>query len=143
MLLVDSLSHLPSPSNQDTIKLDVRIDHHGFTTSRLQQLKVETARDPELSITYYFTESRRHVPCIVRVYWDQRDTLSTDEGLLMKGNRVVIPTPNRQRTFENLLVGHQGITPIQSNVRVTVYWPGIDADIEDFMNRCSPCLLNY
>ena len=31
---------------------------------------------------------------------------------------------------------------MQSNAGVTVYWPGIDADIEDFMNRCSSCLLH-
>ena len=31
MLLVDALSCLSSPTNQDTIKLDVRIDYNGFT----------------------------------------------------------------------------------------------------------------
>ena len=125
MFLVDALSCLQGPSNQDTIKLDVRIDHHGFTTCRLQQLKAETAKDPELSITYCFT-----------------DTLSTDEGLLMKGDRTVILTSNRHRTLENPHVGHQGITAMQSNAKVTVYWPRIDEDIEDLMNRCSSCLLN-
>ena len=35
MQLVAALSCLPSPCNQDTLKLDVRIDHHDFMTSRL------------------------------------------------------------------------------------------------------------
>ena len=52
MLLVDALSHQPSPSNTTTLKLDVTIDHHGFTISRLQQLKAEISQDPVLSISY-------------------------------------------------------------------------------------------
>ena len=72
MLLVDTLSCLPSPCNHDTLKLDVRIDHHGFTASRLQQLKTEIAQDPVLSLAYRYTldgwsESRRCMPIIIRV----------------------------------------------------------------------------
>ena len=40
----------------ETIKLDVRIDCHGFTTSRLQQLKAETAR------TLFF-------PLLIATHW--------------------------------------------------------------------------
>ena len=29
-----------------TIELDMRIDHHGFTTERIKQISVETATDP-------------------------------------------------------------------------------------------------
>ena len=146
MLLVDTLSCLSNPGNQDTIKLDVRIDHHSFTTSRLQQLKTETAQKPLLSLAYRYAldgwpESRRHILRIIRVYWDQQDILSTDEGLLMKGDCIVITTYNRHKTMENLHVGHQGITAMQNNARVTVYWPRIDADIEDFINRCSSYLI--
>ena len=60
----------------------------------------------------------------------------------MIGDRIVIPTSNRHRTLENLHAGHQGTTAMQSNPRVTVYWPGIDADIKDFMNRFPSYLLN-
>ena len=59
----------------------------------------------------------------------------------MKEDRMFIQTSNRHRTLKNLHVGHQGITAMQRNAWVTVYWPRIDADIEDFMNRCSSCLL--
>ena len=59
----------------------------------------------------------------------------------MKGGHIVIPTSKKHKTIENLHAGHQGITAMQSNARVTVYWLGIDADIEDFINRCSSCLI--
>ena len=100
MLLADALSRLPSPANT-TIELDMRIDHHGFTTERIQQISVETATDPILAIVHNFTQDgwptrRNRVPRIARQYWDQRDELSTDRGLLMKGPRIVIPGCQRE-----------------------------------------------
>ena len=94
MLLADALSWLPSPANT-TIELDMQIDHHGFTKERIRQISVETATDPILAIVHNFTQDgwptrRNRVPRIVRQYWDQPDELSTDRGLLMKGQRIVI-----------------------------------------------------
>ena len=70
MLLVDALSRLPSPNAKETIKLDLRIDHHGFTTTRLEQLKKETAEDPILGLVYNYTlegwlDARKRVPRII------------------------------------------------------------------------------
>ena len=31
---------------------------------------------------------------------------------------------------------------MQCNAHLTVYQPGIDADIDDFVNRCSSCFIN-
>ena len=55
MLLAHALSHLPSSSSISTVKLDAGIDHHGFTTSRLQWLKAETTQYPVISIAYDYT----------------------------------------------------------------------------------------
>ena len=144
MLLPDALSRLPSTENTQ-IHLDLRIEHHGFTTARIQQISTETQEDPILGLVYQFTldgwpHRRNRVPRIARRYWDQRDELSTDHGLLMKGPRIVIPTVQRERTLGNLHVGHQGITAMQQMAKTTVYWPGIDADIEDWVQRCTACL---
>ena len=57
MILADALSRLPSPANT-TIELDMRIDHHGFTTERIKQISVETATDPILAIVHNFTQDR-------------------------------------------------------------------------------------
>ena len=51
MLLADGLSRLPSPTNK-TIELDMHVDHHGFTNTRIQQIKTETAADPILAIVH-------------------------------------------------------------------------------------------
>ena len=38
-----------------TIELDMRINHHGFTTNWIRQIEAETSTDPILSIVYNFT----------------------------------------------------------------------------------------
>ena len=144
MFLADALSRLPSSENK-SIQLDLCIEHHGFTTERIQQISKDTQEDPILGVVYQFTTDgwpnrRNRIPRIARRYWDQRDELSTDHGLLMKGSRIIIPTTQRERTLTNLHVGHQGILSMQQMAKTTVYWPWIDADIEDWVQRCSACL---
>ena len=144
MLLADALSRLPSSENTP-IYLDLRIEHHAFTTERIQQIGTATQEDPILGPVYQFTldgwpDCRNRVPRIARRYWDQRDELSIDHGLLMKGPRIIIPSAQRERTLGNLHVGHQGILAMQQMAKTTVYWPGIDADIEDWVQRCTACL---
>jgi hypothetical protein len=145
MLLADCLSRLPSKANCEPIQLAVRIDHCAFSPSRLDSLRKDTAEDPILSVIYRFTqhgwpETRRRVPRIARRYWDFRDELSTDEGLLLKGARIVIPPHYRETALQVLHDGHLGITQMQQSARTAVYWPGIDADIEDFARRCTSCM---
>ena len=54
MLLADALSRLPSPTYK-TIELDMYIDHHGSTNTRIQQIKTETAADPILAMVHQYT----------------------------------------------------------------------------------------
>ena len=35
---------------------------------------------------------------------------------------------------------HKGTTAMSQFAKNTVYWPEINADTEDFVNRCQPCL---
>ena len=70
MLLADALSRLPSSENTP-IYLDLRIEHHTFTTERIQQIGTATQQDPILGPVYQFTldgwpDRRNRVPRIAR-----------------------------------------------------------------------------
>ena len=77
---------------------------------------------------------------MARAYWDFRDELSTDDGLLLKGPRIVIPSCLREEYLERLHYGHLSASKIQDNARQHLYWPGLDADITDFVRRCQECI---
>ena len=86
MLLTDALSRCPSQASGE-IKLDVRVNYIAFSKAWIAKLKEITREDPILGTVYQLTQQgwphqRRHTPRMSRVYWDFRDQLSTDEGLL-------------------------------------------------------------
>ena len=84
----------------------------------------------------------RHVPRIARNYWDFWDELSIEGDLLMKGERIVIPTSCRDSILANLHRSHEGVNRSLSLVRTCVYWPGMEADVMDYIRRCVTCIDN-
>ena len=93
-----------------------------------EKLKDSTQRDPILVTVYQLTQQgwphqRRHVPRLARRYWDFRDELSTDDGMLLKGPRLIIPRELQEEYLSRL----------RENAKQHMYWTGIDVDIEDYM----------
>ena len=84
-------------------------------------------------------EHRQDVPHIAGHFWDTRDELSIDSGLPLKGTRVCIPPELLYRTLAGLHGTYQGVNRMQAQVREAVYWPGIDADIADYVSWCTIC----
>ncbi|XP_064088671.1 uncharacterized protein K02A2.6-like [Macrobrachium nipponense] len=57
-----------------------------------------------------------------------------------KGNvRLVIPEPLRQQVAANLHGGYQGLDPMQRRARQTVYWPGLEGDLQYRRSLCEEC----
>ena len=136
MQLADALSRCPARASQE-IKLDMRVDYIAFTKPWIQKLKDSTQRDPILAMVYQLTQQgwphqRRHIPRLARRYWDFIDKLSTDDGMLLKGLRLIIPGELQEEYLSHLHKGHLSASKVQENAKQHMYWTGIDADIEDY-----------
>ena len=144
MQLADALSHCPARASQE-IKLDMRVDYIAFTKPWIEKLKDSTQRDPILATVYQLTQQgwphqRRHVPCLARRYWDFSNELSTDDGMLLKGPRLIILGELQEEYLSHLHEGHLSASKVQENAKQHMYWTGIDADIEDYTKRCQECI---
>ena len=144
MQLADALSCCLARASQE-IKLDMRVDYIAFTKPWIEKLKDNTQRDLILATVYQLTQQgwphqRRHVPHLARRYWDFRDELSTDDELLLKGLRLIIPSKLQEEYISHLHKGHLSTSKVQENARQHMYWTGIDADIEDYTKRCQECI---
>ena len=62
------------------------------------------------------------------------------QGLLMKGNRLVIPVSMRLDVLDKLHEGHQGITKCRERAKTSVWWPGLSKQLEELVNNCSTCI---
>ena len=76
----------------------------------------------------------------MRRYWDFRDELSTDDGMLLKGPRLIIPGELQEEYLSLLHEGHLSASKVQENAKQHMYWTGIDADIEDYTKQCQECI---
>ena len=78
----------------------------------------------------------------LKKFWAIKDNLSVDDGLIVYGCRLFIPTSLRATMLQRLHEAHQGISRSQARARLTIYWPGIDRDIEHFVQGCRHCQNN-
>ena len=72
-------------------------------------------------------------------FWSYRDELAVADGIIFKGQQVLIPRLLRLDILAQLNSGHQGIEKTRHLARESVYWPRIDKDIEDLCKRCQFC----
>ena len=59
----------------------------------------------------------------------------------MWGLRVVIPTKLRSQVLQELHSAHSGMVRMKALARTHVWWPGIDAEIEQLARKCTACAL--
>lgn len=63
------------------------------------------------------------------------------ENILLRGNKIIIPKPLRQRVLEPAHEGHPGIVAMKNRLRTKVWWPKIDRDAEIMVKSCKGCTL--
>ena len=66
--------------------------------------------------------------------------LSVEDGLLMRGSRIVIPSDLRQDMLHRIHDGHQGIVKCRERAHHSVWWPGLSAQLEDLVHNCPVCV---
>jgi len=72
-------------------------------------------------------------------FFSRRQDLSIVNGCVLNGERIVVPARLRGRILLQLHRGHPGIQRMKALAKSSIYWPGMDKDIEDFVKECHPC----
>ena len=109
---------------------------------RLQQRR---QWDPILLMVHRLTlngwpDRQGHVPRAARFYWSFWDELSINGDLLTKGEQVVIPPSCRDNIMADLHGSHAHINKAMDLARTCVYWPGMEADVTDYIKWCLTCI---
>ena len=94
-----------------------------------------------LSVIIYsgWPDNIKDIPKEVCEYLSYRDKLSMQNGIILKGNQVVIPEQLRPNILQQLHASHQGIDKTKKLARETVYWPSISKSVENICASCSLC----
>ena len=76
------------------------------------------------------------MPANVTPYFQFRDELLVQDGIVLRGDRVVIPRSLRKEIIEDLHAAHQGIESTLRRARESVYWPNMNSEVKDYISRC-------
>ena len=63
-----------------------------------------------------------------------------EDGLVLKGMRIVIPNEKREEILQQIHERHLGFSKCQVRAKETVYWPGINEQLEQLILNCQLCL---
>lgn len=75
----------------------------------------------------------------VKQYWNFRDEISEFDGVLYKGQKVIIPADQKSTIISQLHAGHQGIQRTLAAARENVFWLNMSKDIIEHVERCKVC----
>ena len=81
----------------------------------------------------------KHVPATLKAYWNFRDTMTVQDGIVYKGAQVVVPKELREEFLQQLHSSHQGSQSMLRGARDAVYWPGMAEDIRRVTVNCAVC----
>ena len=131
MVMSDTMSRLPNPKETPDVQLDVRadelsIDLVNFSPVKQKVLPNGTRKCAVLNalaeiIFQGWPEKMRDLPRALRLFWSYRDELGIENGILCKGNQVLIPKSMRCDILKRLHQGHQGIEKTRMLASESVY----------------------
>ncbi|XP_028809432.1 uncharacterized protein K02A2.6-like isoform X2 [Denticeps clupeoides] len=150
MLLADTLSrsYLPEHASGDSVEMEIEsinmVHHIHIAEERFKAIREETSRDRKLQslikvIQDGWPMSKKDLPRDIAHYHSFQEELSTQSGVVFRGERVVIPDNLRGDIVQRIHSSHLGIEGCLRRARECVYWLGMNDQIKTFVEKCDIC----
>ena len=149
LYLADTLSRAFSPdgntvSAQSNLERVCMIQSLSMTEHGILEIKKATESDDEMKllksiIINGWPDDKLQLPPEVLPYFSIRDELSVQDGIIFRVERAVIPAELRNVFKEKIHSSHLGIEGCLRRARAAIYWPNMNADIKDYISKCSVC----
>ena len=144
MYLADTLSrpYLTTSQNmQEEFEHVNMVSFLPIRDERLQKLKIEADKDDSLQklksvIIQGWPDDKQKLSAELTPYYRFHDEMSVQDGLIFKGERVVVPFTMQSEMKTAVHSPHTGIEGCLKRARECLFWPGMSADIKHFVFTC-------
>ena len=147
IFIADMLSrayvNYPSTEQSDLEHINA-VQHLPIRQERLKQIQLETERDDNLQalkqiIMHGWPDQKSDVPPNLIPYYGMRDELTTQNGLVFKGEQIVIPIGLRADMKKAVHSSHIGIEGCLRRARECLFWPGMSSELKQYISTCETC----
>ena len=76
----------------------------------------------------------------MQAYWTFHEELTIEDVLVLKGTIIVIPRSKCKQVLTMVYKGHLGLEKCKLQIKETVYWLGINKQLEKLVLNCELCL---
>ena len=113
-------------------------------SNKLDRLRKSTAQDNQLTrLSHYintgFPCGKKNLLTDLHEFWNHREALSIESGLITCDNRIIVPKEMRPEMLQYIHQGHQGKERCLLWARNTVFWPKMTYDVQKLIERCIIC----
>ena len=148
--VADALSRLHLPETDPDTKHDSKFAVLSFFRSvpirdnKIQQIIEQTTIDQNLqvlvkTIAEGWSDHPHECNTAILKFWNHRDELTYMDGVILKGNGIIIPETLQNNILNKLHASHLGMVKTKEQARMVVFWPNITKDIENMIGSCSTC----
>ena len=115
--------------------------HRSYYSPHLDKVRKTAENDIEYQqirqfILNDFPDHRSQLPNSCKQYWTAHNHFTIDDGFIVYGCRLLIPVKMRPQILTQLHESHQGSVRTKQRARLSVYWPGVDNDIDNLVLAC-------
>ena len=148
LVIADTLSraYLSDQSDSHTsLEFEVNVvSTLPISKPKLNQLQSMTQCDPDLQqlvqiIQKGWPDRKSKVPTQCLPYWSFREQISFSDGILFKGEKIIIPKAMQSEMLKLIHRPHLGIAKSLSRATDILYWPEMAFQIQDIVSSCVTC----
>ena len=116
-----------------------------ISEQKLQKLKTETGNDQTLQLVKSYVlngwpKSRHQVHPAAQPFYNVHHNLSCLHDLVLKGERIIVPSSMQKEMKDLLHTGHVGTERCKCHACKSIYWPGLNGELQNLILNCSTCL---
>ncbi|KAM7300644.1 uncharacterized protein ISCGN_016252 [Ixodes scapularis] len=143
--VADALSRLPAPTSEAELsKEEENVSLVEPASMTKEEFKQAALNDDCLQTVKSFVRGswppQKSVPEEAKPFYSVREELSIVDDLLLRAERLVVPS---SLTAQFIAVAHEthlGITRTKARLRELFWWPRMDKQVESAMKNCHICL---